>query len=180
MKIILTCLLLMVIPAVNNVGFARFESDKTLRDDVYTAANLGDSGLCRNAFELALKGLTRLNENGQLLNPTVVTITDLSQSSNNKRLYVIDLKNKKLLFNTYVAHGRNPGREYAKNFSNQEGSYKSSFFCTFGRISFTEIELGTFHNGKVTIFVMWEAIVGEGLDFIPTTAHIFRFIESFL
>jgi hypothetical protein len=67
-----------------------------------------------------------------LQNPNIITIADYSQSSNRKRLYVIDLKNKKLLFNTYVAHGRNTGDEYAKSFSNIEGSYKSSlgFYIT--------------------------------------------------
>ena len=128
----MTCFFLLLLPAVNNVSFASFESDKALSGDIYTAVNLGDSGLRRDVFAMAIKGLIKLSANGQLLNPTIVTIADLSQSSNNKRLYVIDLKNKKLLFNTYVAHGRNTGSEYAKNFSNQEGSYKSSlgFYIT--------------------------------------------------
>ena len=45
---------------------------------------------------------------------------------------MIDLKNKKLLFNTFVAHGRNTGTEFARNFSNEEGSLKSSlgFYVT--------------------------------------------------
>ena len=61
-----------------------------------------------------------------------MTIVDYSQSSNQKRLYVIDLKNKKLLFNTYVAHGRKTGEEFAKTFSNCNGSYQSSlgFYIT--------------------------------------------------
>lgn len=53
---------------------------------------------------------------GRLENPGIVTIADYSQSSNKKRLYVIDLQNRKLLFNTYVAHGRNTGEEFAKSF----------------------------------------------------------------
>ena len=38
----------------------------------------------------------------------------------------------KLLFNTYVTHGRKTGEEYAKTFSNVEGSLKSSlgFYIT--------------------------------------------------
>ena len=100
--------------------------------DFFTEANLQDSGLSKEVFNLAIKGLSKLEENGKLQNATLVTIADYSQSSNKKRLYVIDLKNKKLLFNTYVAHGRNTGEEYANSFSNVEGSCKSSlgFYVT--------------------------------------------------
>jgi hypothetical protein len=52
--------------------------------------------------------------------------------SSQKRLFVIDLSNYKVLHNTLVAHGRNSGRETATSFSNQNESYKSSpgFYIT--------------------------------------------------
>ena len=132
MKIIKISLLLLLLSGLFNSGFARFGTDNVWSEDVYTATNLMVSGLGRNVFELAIKGLKKLALDGKLLNTDIVTIADYSQSCNNKRLYVIDLKNKRLLFNTYVAHGRNTGSEYAKNFSNVEGSFKSSlgFYIT--------------------------------------------------
>jgi hypothetical protein len=132
MKIIITSLLLLLIPLVNNARFSDFDAAKTISNDVYTSLKLAETGLGRNIFEMALKGLKKLDSNGKLQNPNIVTIADYSQSSNNKRLYVIDLKNRKLLFNTFVAHGRNTGAEFAKYFSNVEGSLKSSlgFFIT--------------------------------------------------
>ena len=47
-------------------------------------------------------------------------------------MYVIDLLHKTLLFNTFVAHGRGTGEEYATNFSNESGTHKSSlgFYIT--------------------------------------------------
>lgn len=132
MKIIITCLLLLLIPIVNSARFAEFESGKVVIDDIYAIVNLAETGLGRNVFEFAIKGLKKLASNGKLQNTNIVTIADYSQSSNKKRLYVIDLKNKKLLFNTYVAHGRKTGEEYARYFSNVEGSLKSSlgFYIT--------------------------------------------------
>lgn len=105
---------------------------EVLNMDSYFEMNFQNVGLSKTVFRLAIKGLRNLNRNGKLRNPNVLTIADYSQSSKKKRLYVIDLKNKKLLFNTYVAHGRNTGQEYANSFSNTEGSYKSSlgFFVT--------------------------------------------------
>jgi hypothetical protein len=49
-------------------------------------------------------------------------------------LYVIDLKNQDVVFNTVVAHGRNSGGEYARSFSNKPSSNKSSlgFYITEG------------------------------------------------
>lgn len=55
-----------------------------------------------------------------------MAIIDFSQSSNSRRLYVIDFAENKLLYNTYVAHGRNCGQEYAREFSNTNSSYQSS------------------------------------------------------
>jgi len=71
-------------------------------------------------------------EEGKLINDSIISIIDFSQPSTNKRLFVLDLKNYKILFNTLVAHGRNSGRELATSFSNQNTSYKSSpgFYIT--------------------------------------------------
>jgi hypothetical protein len=125
-------LIFIFFPILNNTGHSEIISKKPVNDDIYTTVNLADIGLSRDVFNMAIKGLEKLEINGKLQNPNIVTIADYSQSSNKKRLYVIDLKNKKLLFNTYVAHGRNTGEEFAKSFSNEEGSYKSSlgFYIT--------------------------------------------------
>jgi hypothetical protein len=63
---------------------------------------------------------------------SVLSICDFSQSSRSKRMYVIDVLHRKLLYRTYVAHGQNSGDEYATSFSNQPDSYKSSlgFYVT--------------------------------------------------
>jgi hypothetical protein len=125
-------LFLLLLPVINYGGKPETNSGIVLKMDYYAEMNLQGFGLSKEAFNLAIKGLGKLEEIGKLQNPTIITIADYSQSSNNKRLYVIDLKNKKLLFNTYVAHGRNTGEEYARSFSNTEGSYKSSlgFYVT--------------------------------------------------
>ena len=132
MRKIVIYILFLIIPAVIDARVPESVSEKLAENDTYTAISLVDTGLSREVFNLAIKGLTKLEINGKLQNPNIVTIADYSQSSNNKRLYVIDLKNRKLLFNTYVAHGRNTGEEYAKSFSNEEGSLKSSlgFYVT--------------------------------------------------
>lgn len=125
-------LLFILIPIVNSAGVSSVDPEKLEKEDVFTILNLADSGLSKEIFSLAIKGLKKLESNGKLQNPTILTIADYSQSSNKKRLYVIDLKNNKLLYNTYVAHGRNTGDEFARYFSNKEGSSKSSlgFYIT--------------------------------------------------
>ncbi len=132
MRKIIFYLFLLLIPAVNNARVPEIKSIGVVNEDMYSAVNLADSGLARTVFDLAIKGLRKLIAEGKLTNANLVTIADYSQSSNKKRLYVIDLRNKKLLFNTYVAHGRNTGEEYAKSFSNEIGSLKSSlgFYIT--------------------------------------------------
>jgi len=99
---------------------------------VYDALKLANIGLSRYAFDYAVKGYNFLHSSGKLKNDQIISIVDFSQVSSKKRLYVIDLKNKKVLFNTYVSHGRNSGREMANEFSNEPESNKSSlgFYVT--------------------------------------------------
>lgn len=99
---------------------------------LYNDLHLLDYGLSEDAFDCAYKGYQHLLEKNKINNSDYLTICDFSQPSRNKRLYIIDLKNDYLLINTYVAHGRNSGREYATRFSNNAESMKSSlgFYIT--------------------------------------------------
>jgi L,D-transpeptidase catalytic domain len=99
---------------------------------VYDSLHLSLKGLSQQAFDFAKQGLQKLMAEGKLLNDSIISIVDFSQPSNQKRLFVLDIKNYKVLFNTLVAHGRNSGREVATSFSNQNESYKSSpgFYIT--------------------------------------------------
>ncbi|UUM32636.1 murein L,D-transpeptidase catalytic domain family protein [Vibrio japonicus] len=56
----------------------------------------------------------------------LLTIIDYSKPSTEKRFYVVDLNKKKLVFNTYVAHGVNSGQKVATQFSNIINSRKTS------------------------------------------------------
>ncbi len=104
--------------------------------EVYQKLKLSEIGLSKVAFDLAVKGWGKLKRTGEV-SKNVISICDFTQSSNNKRLYVIDLVKGQLLFNTLVAHGRNTGEEFARSFSNTPSSYKSSlgFYTTKGTYS---------------------------------------------
>jgi len=105
---------------------------KSLSDgliQLYQELCLGDIGLSQDVFDYAIRGVKKINPSKPIL-----TIADLSQPSVNKRLYVIDLVKRKLLYRTFVAHGRNSGDLYAHQFSNKMSSYQSSlgFYQTLG------------------------------------------------
>ena len=62
----------------------------------------------------------------------ILTIIDYSKPACDQRFYVIDLVNRKLLYRTLVAHGKNSGELYCTRFSNRPRSLQSSpgFFLT--------------------------------------------------
>lgn len=95
-------------------------------DSVYNRVNLGRTGLKKDVFYKAYKGYQHLLNEGKINKPDILTIVDYSQSSKSRRFYVINLKTGRLLYNTYVSHGKNSGGEYANSFSNAHNSNKSS------------------------------------------------------
>lgn len=101
---------------------------------LYAQFDLKELGLTKKAFEYALKGYYYLLDHHWLNKTNILSICDLSQSSRNKRLYILDMEQKTVLVNTYVAHGRNSGTEFARSFSNSVSSHKSSlgFYITQG------------------------------------------------
>lgn len=96
---------------------------------VYDQLDLASTGLSRDVFALAVRGMQQVVGAKPLL-----SIVDMSQPSSHKRLYIIDLAKGKLLFHTYVAHGRNSGELLASRFSNANASFQSSlgFYKTLG------------------------------------------------
>jgi len=139
--------------------------------DCYSALHVSEMGLTHDVYNLAIRGMQKLEAEGRLHNLTIVTIVDFSQSSNQKRLYVIDLENKKLLFNTYVAHGRKTGEEYAKTFSNCGGSYQSSlgFYVTQQTVIGSHTGFALTLNGVEKGFndnACKRAIIMHGADYV--------------
>lgn len=94
--------------------------------NVYDSLKLNIKGLSRQAFDLAVKGFEMLTASGKISNEKIITIADFSKPSSEKRLFVLDLKNYKVLYHTYVAHGANSGLDYARKFSNTPESNMSS------------------------------------------------------
>jgi hypothetical protein len=99
---------------------------------LYIEMDLADSGLSHRAFQSAFIGYYKLKKRGLLRRTSILSICDFSQSSSQQRMYVIDVRNRRVLYRTYVAHGINSGEEYASSFSNKMESCKSSlgFYIT--------------------------------------------------
>jgi hypothetical protein len=163
-------LLFILFPIINKAGSEKLQPAGDEKPALYSELHLSELGLSNEVFQLALTGLSKLESAGQLRIPGIITIVDFSQSSTKKRLYVIDLLNKTLLFNTYVAHGRNTGEEYAEHFSNESGTHKSSlgFYITENPAMGATVGLSLIIKGVEKGFndkAMQRAIIMHGADY---------------
>lgn len=121
--------------SVISTSFIKDESSVEAASNLlYDSLELESLGLPREVMNIAYKGHEVLVNQGRLNNTDVIAVCDFSQSSDKKRLYIIDVKNYRVLFNTYVAHGKNSGVNYAERFSNRPESLQSSlgFYITKG------------------------------------------------
>ncbi len=88
-------------------------------------------------FRLAFLGYQNIlrNQRVQIKNQNVLTVVNFDESIQSRRLYVFDLKNNRVLFNTFVAHGYKSDENFdgiPERFSNTPNSNESSvgFFLT--------------------------------------------------
>jgi hypothetical protein len=101
--------------------------EQLLLTSIYTDCELEDK-LDFNVFKIAMDGYNLI----EVPNKKLLSIIDYSKPSTEKRLFIIDIENHKLLYNTLVAHGKKSGYVNATKFSNKYGSHKSclGFFRT--------------------------------------------------
>jgi len=128
-----------IVPATDATTATVDANDASVLAKVYDSLKLDMKGLSQKAYANAIKGFSYLKNQGKIANDNIISIVDFTKPSSEKRLFVIDLKNYKVLFNTYVAHGQNSGAAMAEAFSNKPESYQSSL--GFYRTSST-------YNGK--------------------------------
>ncbi len=76
-------------------------------------------------LEMALIAQQEAKSRGLVKKPLLVVI-DYTKRSVEKRLWVFDLKNNKLVYQTYVSHGEGSGKDLATNFSNKNDSHQTS------------------------------------------------------
>ncbi|HYG02484.1 MAG TPA: murein L,D-transpeptidase catalytic domain family protein [Chryseosolibacter sp.] len=100
--------------------------------NLYSQIGLAKHNLSLDAFRYAMIGYYDFVNHEQLSDKNIISIIDFSQASTRKRFYTIDLGKKKLIFNTYVSHGKHTGENYATAFSNIVHSNQSSlgFYIT--------------------------------------------------
>ena len=79
-----------------------------------------DSMVDYTAFEQAITGAQAIERR----NKDIITLIDFTKPSTEERLYVLDIRHKRLLFSSLVSHGKNSGGNYATSFSNKVNSYK--------------------------------------------------------
>lgn len=137
---------------------------------IYDSLNLASKGLSHEAFDFAVRGYTLLKNQGKLRNQRILSIIDFTKPSSQKRLFILDVDNFSLLFNTYVAHGQNTGQEYANRFSNKPESFQSSlgFYITtstyMGKNGFS-LQLDGMENG-INDLANERAIVMHGAPYV--------------
>ncbi len=119
--------------------FATLNLSYSDRNTIYNSIDFKDNAVDQNVFNLAFKGYLKLKQNQELKKENILSIIDYSKPSTEKRLWVIDLANRNVLFNEWVAHGKNTGNLTSSKFSNTVSSKQSSlgFFIT-----------GNTYNGK--------------------------------
>ena len=142
-------------------------------ENIYSQIDFkGSTKVSEEVFKHAYKGYLNLLNAGKLSKKNIITICDFSLSSTKKRMWVIDLKTKKVILNDYVAHGQGSGKEYATVFSNTENSHQSSLgFYVTGNIYSGEhgasLKLHGMDNGYNSAAYN-RAIVIHGADYVCT------------
>ena len=150
-------------------SFSKNKSEDNPDKSIFYQLGLSQLGMSVQTFNNAMCGFNKLRLQG-IVSKSILTIVDLSQPSNQKRLYVIDVAKGLLLKNTLVAHGRNSGDKMATRFSNVLSSLESSlgFYVTENTYTGSNgysLRLNGLEKG-INDNALTRAIVMHGADYV--------------
>jgi hypothetical protein len=139
--------LLIPLPAQVAGGAVARDPDAGVASSLEQIAN--HAGLRPRVLRLALAAHARAAARGLTERP-ILTVIDYSLRSREPRLWVLDLRQGRVLARELVAHGRGTGDDEARHFSNRPGSLQSS--------------LGTFLTGSTYRGKHGRSLRLKGLD----------------
>ena len=144
---------------INNSKNSRISLEPTVKSEIkkpaeakvaelyHTFSENNSSMPNQSVFEKAMAGYSKLEEEGKVSN-SLLTVIDFDLSSKKKRMWILNMDTKEVVFNTYVAHGQGTGVEFAKKFSNTPNSHQSSLgFYVTGETYYGKNGLSLFIDG---------------------------------
>ncbi len=118
-KLLFTLLTTSLASLAVSAAYGQTMSPKNFRRLVHEGVNA-------NALRTSLKAYKWAESEGKV-KKHIMTLVDFDKPSNQKRLWVIDMRHKpNLLYTELVTHGHNSGGLYARHFSNVINSHESS------------------------------------------------------
>jgi len=106
-------------------------------------------GLPGRTLTMALRAYAKARARGDVKTP-ILSIIDYTLPSTEKRLWVLDVERRRVLFRELVAHGKRSGDNVARAFSNVVGSHQSS--------------IGVFRTGECYVGQNGVSLRLEGLE----------------
>lgn len=98
----------------------------SLDTGLYAALRQTAPDIAPEVLQASLDALDCARAAGDIGRATRLAVIDYSLPSTTPRLWIFDLRARRLLFHELVAHGKNTGEAQARRFSNRDGSLQSS------------------------------------------------------
>ena len=120
------CLAIVSLAAINAGAAVTPQSPELAASELLSRLRAAAPGIDHSALSLALEARECAVRSGAVPASRRLALIDYSRPSNERRLWVFELTQPRLLYTEFVAHGRGSGENFATAFSNRDGSHQSS------------------------------------------------------
>ena len=120
------CIIFSIAFSINAFAFNAPAFNKPSIDAIAKNIATKTNNLNPKVVKLALQAFHNAKSSGIAVKKPVLTVIDYTKPSTEKRLWVVDLENQKILHSSLVAHGKYSGENHTTSVSNKMGSLQTS------------------------------------------------------